>query len=150
MSKPYKMITLVLGDWSDDGHGKTEPFNILSNLNDEALLKAYKKGTKQLGFDLIKNSCNSNEDNAISQKHLDLLIKSGLTIKDLGITSDYDLKDAEEAFEEGNDEGLSIHTEIYTNIFLFIVKLGDKNFQWELLKGELNPTINIGGYGLFC
>ena len=147
--KPDKMISLVLGDESGDGHQKTENFNILSNLDKNDLLKAYKAATEKLGFNFIDEICEEYENRLCPKENLDILIKHGLKIDDLGLTVKYDLKEATDAFENDDSNGYSFWTESYVNVFLFIVKLGNKDFQIKILKGDLNPTINIGGYGLF-
>jgi hypothetical protein len=85
----------------------------------------------------------------VSFPKINILVEHGLEIKDLGLTSEYDLKEAADAFEDEDSEGLVLYSETYVNIFLFITKLGGEEFQFQILKGELNPSINIGCYGLF-
>lgn len=50
-------VKLVLGDWSDDGHGEYEVFGIISNYNVSILRKAYKNSCKLTGL-----TFNHNED----------------------------------------------------------------------------------------
>ena len=144
-------ITLVLGDWSGDGHDKTRMISILSNLDKDTLFAAYKKASKKLGFSFIDDVCGDYEDSLLPKEKLNILIKNGFKIENLGFnkTNTYLLNEANEAFNESGSDGLYLSEETYTNIFLFIVKLGNKDFKYEILKGKLNPTLDIGGYGLF-
>jgi len=147
MNKPDIMMTLVLGDWSGDGHGQMDKINILSNLDKKEVLKSYKKGSKILGFNFIDDVCADYEDTFLPKKHLESLIEQGFKFANL---SSYDKKNLKECLEEDCDgNGFSIWIDHYTDIFLFVVKLGNKDFEYEVLKEELCPTINIGGYGLF-
>jgi len=149
MSTLDNTISLVLGDPSDDGHGKTDTFVIKSNLDQKDIEAAYKKGSEKLGFNLINEVCEEYEDSLLPKDKIDILVKNGFTIDNLMSSSDYDREDAEEAFEDDESSGFNINSEYFANTYLFIVKLGNKDFQYEMLKGKLNPTIDIGGYGLF-
>lgn len=140
--------TLVLGDWSDDGHGKTDIFIINSNLDSEEILAAYKKASKKLGFKFMDDVCADYEDNSIPIDYLKKLIESGLQL-DQVFTSDYDLKRAKKVLEdEDSEENVSLWTDSYTAIFLFIVKLGNPEFEYKIVEDDTD-RINIGGYGLF-
>ena len=145
------IVSLILGDPSGDGHDKRDVINISSNLNKKEMLSAYETASKKLKFDLINEVCDEYEDNLLSKNHLDILIKNGLKIEDLGITKKYkyEYDEAVEAFDDEDSDGLNLWNNTYTHLFLFIVKLGNKDFEFKILDGELNPTINIGGYGLF-
>lgn len=143
MSEPTIIISLVVGDWSGDGHDKRETVNIKSNLDKKAMEKAYKKGTKKLGFDFCKDVCAEYEDNKLPPEKLDALVKLGLETKGMGL--EYDLKRIKK--DEGVEIGLW-HDD-FVEIYLFIVKLGDDEFTFEYLNADANPTINIGGYGMF-
>lgn len=143
------IISLVLGDWSSDGHGKTDTVNIKSNLDKNELFKSYKKGSKKVGFNFIDEVCSDYEDGLLSKNYLNLLVKQGFTVDSLGNDiSISNLIEVTEAFE-ADSEGLDLDTETYTRIFLFITKLGNEKFQYEILKQKDSPTIEIGGYGLF-
>ena len=59
------LIQLTIGDWSDDGHGKTEIFLCKSNKDLAVVREAYKKGVEKIGLDLFK-ICDEYEHDAIS------------------------------------------------------------------------------------
>jgi hypothetical protein len=128
-------ISLVLGDWSSDGHGKTDTITLKSNLSRTEVVAAYEAGTKTLGFDFIEKVADEYEDGSLRNPELEILLSHGLNLKDVGIEDEVD-----------EDEGVSLWVETYANIYLFIVKLGNKDFEYEFCGSD---SIQIGGYGLF-
>lgn len=44
-------IEFIIGDWSDEGHGKTESFFAISSATQKELHKIYKKAVKEYGID---------------------------------------------------------------------------------------------------
>lgn len=143
------VVSLILGDWSHDGHSQTDTVVLKSNLDKKDIQKAYAKGIKKLGFDFINEVCEEYEDSLLPKDKLDLLIKHGLTVKDLGLKTSYELDEFAEASTNENSNGLSLWINSYTDIYLFIIKLGNKDFEYKILEGDINPSIEIGGYGLY-
>lgn len=123
---------LVVGDDSDDGHGQTEIFKIFCNLSYVELWKAYKEGTKIVGF-AIDKFFKSAESNTIKVKHLQRLIELGLTEWDVG--------------EEDGEADIEIYPENYAELWLFTAMLGNPVLQFE--HGPRALRLPIGGYGLF-
>lgn len=132
------IITLVLGDWSHDGHEKTETINIRSNLLKAGIEEAYALGTEKLGFDFCKEIAADYEDNMLDNEKWEALKKLG-----------YQDDDLEEDGIKYNEGDISLWTDSFTDIYLFIVKLGNDEFEFEYLSEVQNPQIKIGGYGLF-
>jgi hypothetical protein len=120
------MITLIIGDWSNDGHGTTEKYLIESNLTKKDLLSAYKKGCGIIGFNLSKMVATEYMDNCISEAHLEKLTKFGFV-------------------NRRND--LKLDVCLFAEMWLFISKIGNPKFDWKCIPD--NSTIDIGGYGLF-
>ena len=143
MSELTNIISLVMGDWSHDGHSKSDTYNVSSNLDKRAMKIAYKKASKKLGFDLTEDVAQDYEDHYLVKNKLDILVKHGLETKKLNL--DYDLK--RKNFEE--DDPISLYHDDFLKIYLFIVRLGDPEFRYELLDDDVSPTIHIGGYGLY-
>lgn len=138
MNKLPFTITLILGDPSGDGHGKSKTIVFNSNLNVTDIGLAYKKASKELGFDLISDVCNDYEDNFVPKDIFDTLVKNGM---------EYDLSDYEKnQLEDADTRGINIYTDEYLNIYFFIVFFGNKNFEYEITN---YPVIDIGGYGLY-
>lgn len=129
-----------MGDPSGDGHGQTETINIKSSLNKKEIEKAYKAGTKKLGFDFCKDVCAEYEDSELDSEKWE-------TLKKLGY-QDQDLENEVNEAKKYNNGDIYLWTDSFSNIYLFIVKLGNDNFKFEHLTEKENPTIDIGGYGL--
>lgn len=138
MNKLPFAITLLLGDPSGDGHGKSETIVINSNIDANDIKVAYKKASKELGFDLVNNVCSDYEDNFVPKDIFDILVKNGM---------EYDLFDYEKnQLEAADTRGVSISYNEYLNIYFFIVFFGNKDFEYEITN---HPVIDIGGYGLY-
>jgi hypothetical protein len=120
-------VELVLGDWSDDGHGKTATFVITSNLDGSGIEKAYQAGTKILGFDFSETVCEDYGDTSLPISVLEKLVEHGFDKSTL----------------ECED---SLWRDSFRDIYLFIVKLGEPNFEFSFI---LLDSLKIGGYGLF-
>jgi phosphopantothenoylcysteine synthetase/decarboxylase len=130
-----------MGDWSSDGHGKTDNLVIKSNLTVAEINEAYKRGTKIVGFDFCDEVAKEYEDRRLSNEHMKLLVAQG-----------YDEKSVERVEYDNDDDDYdgdySLWTDSYPDIWLFIVKLGNPNFKYEEVVDSAQ-RINIGGYGLF-
>lgn len=123
-------IGLIVGDPSDDGHGKVETVWFECSHRYIDVQKAFEKGSKILGFDITKSICMDYEDNSISKACLDTLVKNG-------VYANYD----------GDDEdGYTLYTEVFAELYMDIAKLGDKKISYTSIYPD---TIDIGGYGLF-
>lgn len=142
-TKTY-VIELITGDWSGDGHEKTASLRFRCNVSSKELEKAYKAGAKLLKHDITKH-CGDYEDNGVPTKLLDDL-KTKL-LKEFGeeFMKDYYFNTSDEDFVT---EGIyNIGYEEYTDIYMFIAKLGNHELVYKQVK-EVD-SIHIGGYGLF-
>ena len=148
-----KQIKLVVGDWSFDGHEKSENF-IVEIANHTNLKECYTKGTELLGVNFIQKFCTGYEDSYISSEFWELL-KSKIKLPERVIkvveNEDYYHNENFEDSDgyENEDEELPNHcgleTTTVTLIYLEICKLGGLE-DYRLVEVE---TIVIGGYGLF-
>jgi hypothetical protein len=129
MDLPHVM-NLVIGDWSDDGHGKTDVNTISCSISNRALEKAYVKGTEIVGFDFSETVAVEWQDSSIP-------IEKVKRLEELGWIN---------RLEDADEESYSIYTDMFLDIWMFIAKLGDPSLQWEKVK---NSDVHIGGYGLF-
>lgn len=141
---PHK-LTLVLGDWSDDGHGKTDVVVIATNLDSDQFMEAYKKASKKLGFHFMDDVAADYEDRSLPTEYLQKLIDNGMELKE--VFDSYEMKEAKAALKDPTAEKVSLWAESYTAILLFIVKLGNPEFEYKFV--EDGSRINVGGYGLF-
>jgi hypothetical protein len=134
-------INLVIGDWSDDGHGKKDKFTIKCNLDKKALEKAYKKGVKKVGVDITSDVAHEYEDSTISKEDWDKLLKAGMKADEVG---EVDIPD----HLDGQSDRIFIWPDAFADIWLFVAKAGNPKFEFEHVIATAS-NINIGGYGLF-
>ena len=130
------MINLVMGDWSGDGHSKTETITILSNIDKKAVEKAYKAGTKKTNVNFSDDVASDYEDSTLPTEVVTKLAEHGFKIEDYSED------------EEPTDRGYGIWTDGYALAWLFIAGVGNPDFKFEVIEDD-SPNINIGGYGFF-
>ena len=140
MTSPFRpsfAITLVIGDWSTDGHGRVERVHIVTNRTESGLRLAYKKGATIVGLDLTAEVAHEYEDSTLRVDALRKLVEAGYPITRLDD-------------EEGNEifaDSEYLSPEEFAEIWLFIARKGDPDLEVEIVQE--GPRINIGGYGLF-
>lgn len=159
---------LVLGDWSDDGHGKYEKVLLQSNVSVEEIQTAYKNSCKLTGVSFNHNDdytgknrnwedlkkyqiCTGYDDAELTQEVFDALAKFGLTKE---ILTSFDTEGI-----MGGDE-YYLYKESYTNLWIWFVKLSlpkdtvlekvsEKN-EIPVINGYWNKNLNVQfGYGLY-
>ncbi len=127
-------VELEVGDSGGDGHDKTDSIIIRTNFNKVALKSAYYVGTAVAEFDLIGDFAEEFEDNLLPKKHYEKLVE-------LGYDKDLEFGDSDD------EENLEISIEDYFNIYLFMIKLGNPKFSYEIISAD--SYLDLGGYGLF-
>ncbi len=136
------LISLSVGDQSNDGHCQRDHQLIDSNLTKEEVMIAYNKGCKIVGFNLIKDYCVEFEENCIPYDKY-------LKLKSLGFTNEENER-VLQIYDD--DEEMDVYPiwgyELFSKMFLFIAKLGNSNFSFDLIDNN-KVTLEIGGYGLF-
>lgn len=138
-----EIIRLIVGDWSDDGHGKTDVIRIKSNLSQKKLAKAYDKGTKKVGYNFMNEVAAEYEDGTISHNQYTRLKELGFDKYEIETSFWYDKKDKTPL----DKRTYSISPSEYADLLLFICKLGDKSFEYEEVEDD-SDSWTIGGYGL--
>jgi len=144
MTPPYSIFEINIGDWSDDGHGKTEEHRVAvpSEFTQEMIAENYKNNCKKYGITL-EQPCGGYGDRNFPIDPLRKMVKDGLNPS---IVKNVD-KYGEMA-------------EIYTNDFFDIVchmffHGMPAGFTWHEIKtqgillGGYGATQSSGGYGLF-
>lgn len=119
---PYT-IRIVRGDSSGDGHGRTSTIFYLSSLTAREVCAAYHKGTNILGFDLIQEEGNSGYRYKLKPECQEAM-------KAHGYTGEFETR---------------IDYETYSEIYFWIVKLGNPNFEVKWIS-EPDDKVEIGGY----
>jgi hypothetical protein len=134
MTNLNHQVILRTGDWSNDGHGKTNTISIKSNLSVEDIEGAYKKGCKIVKFDLSEDCCSQYEEGAITDDILKKLRKFPTLESAMDV--------------QGRDDEGQTDSRRFTNLYLAIAKLGKPAFEYAIVPYD--NIIDIGGYGLFC
>ena len=141
-------MQLVLGDWSDDGHGKSESIHIETNKTLSEVRQAYLKSCEltKLAFD--EGSLHRNyhhiavdyEDNILSEEIIEILKEFNYPF-----------------INELEDEDNYIYTDNYVRLWFWFIGLSLDDFQYEIIKdtipvinGYWNKELNVSfGYGLY-
>lgn len=144
----YK-FKFAIGDWSDDGHGKCDYHYVISNKPVEEVRELHYNIKKITGVD-IDNMCSNYRDSTIN-------IKDYLKLIELGF--DFSLYDFEKDDYDDINYGISCcDTLAFVNIWIFLLKLVDKNLEIEIEDipmfqfygvDKKNRHIHAKGYGLF-
>jgi hypothetical protein len=168
MNKMY----LVLGDWSDDGHGKHDKILLESNISVEDIQNAYKSSCKMTGvsFNNDEDYTETNRDWKESEKYViateyddgilslfvfNILAGHGLTRKML---EDWDTENFHD--HEIPDDGFGLTQETYVQLWIWFVKLSlpkntvlkvvEVNDDIPVINGYWNDNLNVSfGYGLY-
>lgn len=169
-------IDIVLGDWSDDGHGKTEKYPIKVNVSKKAMQDAYKASCKKFGFSFNHNDdftglkrsyeedrkyhiCTEYEEPYISIEVIEIMKEHGMTDEFLcEVLEDYGDPESRQLCEEDggrfcvNEDGL-------VALLMWFIKQSLPEFEWEKLadseeiptfNGYWDDNLNVHiGYGLY-
>lgn len=150
------LALLVIGDWSCDGHGRTETIRVDHNLETNSALKsAYKAGVAILGHDFEKVVAEDYQDGSMPDAVLEALVEHGILEADDGdFGSDryWQIKGpcpivADSAYVY-NDK-VQINYELHAAIWMAIAQLGNPSLVYTTPKRAYEDKINIGGYGFF-
>lgn len=125
MAKKQRLINILMGDTSFDGHEKIEKFVVSTDSSIEEIKKAYLLGEKIMGVD-ITSLCSEHEQCHISVEEMKKINK-WLCPK--------------------LSDNTWITPDDFFRIWLRTVHLGNPAINIEVIK--ISETIDIGGYGLF-
>jgi hypothetical protein len=129
------MININLGDWSDDGHGKTSDNFFDCTHTRKQIITAYKKGCEKLGFVLHDTVAEAYDDSSISEEIYDKFKTLGFT----GIIEDTEY----------------LQTEDLVDLFIFTIQLGNPTIVFTPAVNEVQEMFGYEGlsgnfgYGLF-
>ena len=138
-----KLFNIVIGDYSDDGHGKYETVTLkltADDLSDGALQEAFQKTNEEVGTDLY-DLCADYEDGSISKELYEHL-------KELGFTFSDDEYGHPTIYVESEDEAIGFLTgeEVYfsaAELAGWWVARNLKNGSYEIVESKL-PNL-VGG-----
>jgi hypothetical protein len=137
MEKESNLVTLVVGDSSTDGHDKRHYYTVRTNFDKDSMNKAYRVGCNILGCNFCDVFYTGYDGGPTLTKDVgDKLIDLGVITK-RDLYNDYVTREYEYYLYDGS--------ETFAKIYLGLVKLGNKEFEYEFVR---LPKIDIGGYGL--
>lgn len=125
------IISLIVGDWSTDGHGRTGTVVITTNFTAEEMEKALNVGQDVVGID-FNNLCSEYQDAYLSEGDYTKLMLAGFN----------------HSWDKNEDGCVYLDVDNFVKIYLFLVKIGDNKFEYTS-AGANYDEILIGGYGLF-
>jgi hypothetical protein len=155
--KRYKFY-IVLGDWSHDGHGKSEKILIKSNLPVEDVQKAYKKSVKDTGFDFAEEVCSEYNDNSVRDKAFEFFQKYKSPLSEFGLEHARGYPSGEGAITEDNyDDYMFTEDSLVNTLMWFIGLSAGEGWEWEEITDEIpcfngywsDIVNNSFGYGLY-
>lgn len=119
------MISLVIGDPGNDGHGITKSFVLQSNISADEVSVAYAKGAKLIKVDFCRDVAWRYMEPTINESDLARFVKAGFELDGMSTT---------------------LTTMDFVRLYLFIVGKGNPEFKYTLTHPA---TLEIGGYGFF-
>jgi hypothetical protein len=137
--------TIVLGDWSGDGHEKTHSylFTTPNHFTDDILGANYKKSVAELKIDPTKFA-KEYEDSTLPEDVFEALQKYGFDVSVID--------------RDGDDGNAYVYSDTMFQILMFLIGYSLDGFEWELRKPP-KPLIgtwqaeatgsSFVGYGLF-
>lgn len=147
-------VQLIIGDWSDDGHGKTDTVVVRSNLDARGIEAAYQAGLKKLAEDYdgdfyldMDNLCDEYEDSSLPAKLRNYFVSRELL--DVDMESEAFGYDYSTDWEYDPDADGTMDSDSFANLYISIARYGDPLLVIERVSDAYDMRINIGGYGLF-
>lgn len=141
-------VNLVIGDWSQLGHGILENISIKTNATPNGIRTAFITGSSMIGFNLTEDVGSGPSVNGciLYDNQYWALCKAGIPVAD--ILEDSELLD-EHAVKprSGSKPRYRLSLGDFKKLWLHISKLGCPALEWE--ESPEMATINIGGYALF-
>jgi len=136
-------INLIVGDWSNDGHEKTEDIRFNASLDKENIEKAYKKGIKIVGKEFL-TLCEEYEQNTIPKK-----LFMQICALESRLINYSDFNETIEELNASDESYYSISPLQFAVMYMAIAAQGNVKLTWELDILPISSYINVGGYGLF-
>lgn len=159
-------ITLTVGDYWDDGHGKHRNIVFETNTTQEVILDAYKHGCAKIGYstysidietypnpavvsehisnDVMSHVADEYESQAIPVALAEKMIEAGFTVATwTGHGWDTENECDLQCFE---DEYCVEGAEGFAKLWMRVAKRGLSELEYSLVEEDV---IEIGGYGCF-
>lgn len=154
-------ISLIMGDWSHDGHNQTDTVVVHSNLDARGIQHAYDAGIEKLrkvaatvdgAYDGdinqdLRNLCYDYEDSVFPAKLRNFLVACDILQVDEeseAFGSNYSVD-----WEYDPNADGTLDSDSFADLYIAIARSGDALLTIERVPHTQNMYINIGGYGLF-
>jgi len=143
-----KMQAIVIGDWSDDGHGKSDTFYFTSNKTTPEIQEAYRQSVAKTGFTFSHAKKGQTslvchyEDDKIYREQIEELAKFG------------DVKEALKEADPDEDGCYRMYSESVFSLIVWFIKLSLPDLEIEQCKPEFingwwGPLNEMWGYGVY-
>jgi hypothetical protein len=151
------VYTAVIGDWSDDGHGKTETILVETNMSPNVIKRAYEKTAKKTKLRLQGESYSKGledcvglfrdyEDNKMAAEQADALVAAGVNLHVvLGIPKKEKVFTDEEYSRR--EDGLWFDSEQVLRLYLEMAKVNLPDLKYKFVKHK--ELVKGLGYGVF-
>jgi len=136
------ILSLIIGDESDDGHGKRDTYVIESNLSREEIQAAYTRALSEFDAGCLTTVAEDYEDCSLSATQLFAMRRIGYRVQNM-----YWWQEFKEDWGRGQTPFIT--ADEFVDLFLTIVRAGDSNFVYKRLSSA-DTELFIGGYGLFA
>lgn len=123
-------IKFVLGDWSNDGHGKVETYIVKVNCSFDELRQSYRKSVAKFKIDPKNEILCDGCDNIMDTEVVKIFKDAGYSFKD----------------EYKNEYGYTFDTDEYINFILWFITQSNSDLKYAFVDDI--PVFDIGGYGL--
>lgn len=127
------VFKLEMGDWSDDGHGKTKTAVFETNVSVEYLREMYFTNKEVYG-DILEYYCSEYGEYTISTEDIEEIEESGIIISD---KMKEDARENGEAYVDADD---------MIDWFIQFMKLGNPSLELNQITQPKMPTFHFYGY----
>lgn len=129
------IFNLEVGDWSHDGHERTQDNLFISSHSAADINLAYRSAVELIGVDIVEDVCDDYEDNMVSPADAKRINAKLDGILDVLSTADSD-----------NPDDYALDIDGFVKLYLAYIHLGNAAIQ---MVPVISTDIHIGGYGLF-
>lgn len=125
--KDMHQFRLTIGDWSGDGHGRSEDFLVISNVPVERVREAHYKIRDATGID-IESICSEYEEDEIDEETV-------VALKEMG-------------FEFENSTGMGdgiVNVPEMARLWVFLLQKADPTLELSMIEDEI-PRLQFYGF----
>lgn len=125
--KPVYKFYITIGDWSCDGHGRSEDFIVSSNMPVESVREAHYKIKDTTGID-IESICAEYEEDEIDEETVGILKSMGFQFEN----------------SSGMGEGI-VNVPEMARIWIFLLQKADPTLELKIVDDDI-PRLQFYGF----